>query len=191
MSRNIEKIFENVSLNKDSLKKKLMKNFLKNIFLNGLIAIFVLGVIALAFKFVFQINNFLVSLVKKESLPYYFNFLLLLGLIFFLGLLILIIQNIFLKKNNFFSQLIFKKKTGKVVLVEINQGIYLLGFTSNNCFQKVNNENLIKVFIPLVPLTSGFLVFVPENKVIFLDISITQAVQLILSGGFLIKEEEK
>ncbi len=44
-------------------------------------------------------------------------------------------------------------------------------------------ENRVAVFIGLTPLTSGFLVFVPEHEVIMLDLKPDEAVKLIVSAG--------
>ena len=42
---------------------------------------------------------------------------------------------------------------------------------------------MVAVFIGLTPLTSGFLVFVPEKDVIFLDMKADDVVKLIVSAG--------
>jgi uncharacterized membrane protein len=42
---------------------------------------------------------------------------------------------------------------------------------------------MIAVFIGLTPMTSGFLVFVPERDVIPLDMKADEAVKLIVSAG--------
>ncbi len=46
-----------------------------------------------------------------------------------------------------------------------------------------NGEEMVAVFIGLTPLTSGFLVFVPEREVIVLDLKADEAVKLIVSAG--------
>lgn len=45
------------------------------------------------------------------------------------------------------------------------------------------SADMVAVFIGLTPLTSGFLVFVPESEVIFLDMKADDVVKLIVSAG--------
>lgn len=45
------------------------------------------------------------------------------------------------------------------------------------------SDGMVAVFIGLTPLTSGFLVFVPEKDVIFLDMKADDVVKLIVSAG--------
>lgn len=45
------------------------------------------------------------------------------------------------------------------------------------------SDGMVAVFIGLTPLTSGFLVFVPERDVIFLDMKADDVVKLIVSAG--------
>ena len=42
---------------------------------------------------------------------------------------------------------------------------------------------MVAVFIGLTPLTSGFLIFVPEREVILLDLKADEAMKLIVSAG--------
>jgi uncharacterized membrane protein len=42
---------------------------------------------------------------------------------------------------------------------------------------------MVAVFVGLTPLTSGMLLFVPENEVIYLDMKADEAVKLIVSAG--------
>jgi uncharacterized membrane protein len=42
---------------------------------------------------------------------------------------------------------------------------------------------MVAVFVGLTPLTSGFLVFVPEKDVILLDLKTDEVVKLIVSAG--------
>ncbi|MBI2093080.1 MAG: hypothetical protein HYT75_08850, partial [Deltaproteobacteria bacterium] len=46
--------------------------------------------------------------------------------------------------------------------------------------------NYLRVFVPTTPNpTSGFLLIVPENNVIRLNISVEEASKVIISGGLL------
>ncbi len=44
-------------------------------------------------------------------------------------------------------------------------------------------EGMVAVFVGLTPLTSGFLVFVPEKEIILLDLKTDEVVKLIVSAG--------
>jgi uncharacterized membrane protein len=45
------------------------------------------------------------------------------------------------------------------------------------------SDGMVAVFVGLTPMTSGFLVFVPERDVIFLDMRADDVVKLIVSAG--------
>ena len=72
----------------------------------------------------------------------------------------------------------------QVVLVEFpKKGMRALGFvTSESCVE--SGERLISVFIPTSPNpTSGYLEIVRENDIIRTDISIDDALKMVLSAG--------
>lgn len=76
----------------------------------------------------------------------------------------------------------------KVVLAEYpSKGIWSLGFLTNEKFEKVNQitgKEMVGVFIPSTPgPLTGYLIFVPKEELKFPDISITDALKLIISGG--------
>jgi uncharacterized membrane protein len=76
-----------------------------------------------------------------------------------------------------------------VVLVEYpRKGIYTLGFTTGAHIEEANRKTGIKtvnVFIPTSPNpTSGYVVLIPEEELIYLDVSVEQALKVIISGGF-------
>lgn len=76
----------------------------------------------------------------------------------------------------------------KTILVEYpRKGIYSLGFITNEGFKHFNektNKELINVFIPGTPgPLTGFLVLVPKEDIIIVDISIEDALKFIISGG--------
>ncbi len=76
-----------------------------------------------------------------------------------------------------------------------SKGIYTLGFltssTPNFINKNIKSEGVF-VFIPTTPNpTSGMLIAVPKDEVTYLDISIENAIKLIVSGGMVgIKKEE-
>lgn len=75
-----------------------------------------------------------------------------------------------------------------VVLLEYpRQDIYVLGFVTGKArgeIQQKTTENLINVFIPTTPNpTSGMLVFLPEESLIPLDLSVEDGLKMLISGG--------
>ncbi len=76
----------------------------------------------------------------------------------------------------------------RVVLVEFpRQGVYAIGFVTSEGKGEVQDktiEKVINVFVPTTPNpTSGFLLLVPENDLIKLDMSIDEGLKLVISGG--------
>lgn len=78
----------------------------------------------------------------------------------------------------------------KVVLFEYpRKGIYVIGFMTNdnhkaNELTKSTGKALISVFLPTTPNpTSGFLLFVQKDECKMLDMKISDAMRLIISGG--------
>lgn len=79
----------------------------------------------------------------------------------------------------------------KCVLVEYpKSGTYALGFltsTSKGEIQDKTKANVFNVFVPTTPNpTSGFLLMVPEDEIIDLEMSISDGMKLVISGGALI-----
>jgi len=82
------------------------------------------------------------------------------------------------------SEGIFKR----AVLVEYpRKGIYSIGLVTSEGSEEIRNrggKKLISVLMGSSPTpTSGFLILVPEDEVIWLDISIEEALKLIISAG--------
>ncbi|KPK39605.1 MAG: hypothetical protein AMJ78_08235 [Omnitrophica WOR_2 bacterium SM23_29] len=76
----------------------------------------------------------------------------------------------------------------RVVLVEFpRKGIYSIGFVTSEGkgeVQSKTEEKVINVFIPTTPNpTSGYLLLVPEEELIKLDMSIANGMKLVISGG--------
>lgn len=84
------------------------------------------------------------------------------------------------------NQLAFKK----AVLVEYpSKGVWSLGFITNESFKEAKEktqQELLNIYIPFVPNPlTGFIAFIPRRDVTVLDISIKEAMKLIISGGLL------
>ncbi len=76
----------------------------------------------------------------------------------------------------------------EVVLVEYpRRGVWAIGFvtgTTKGEVQALSQENLINVFVPTTPNpTSGFLLFFERKDTISLDMSVEEAVKMVVSGG--------
>ncbi|MFH1282501.1 MAG: DUF502 domain-containing protein [bacterium] len=76
----------------------------------------------------------------------------------------------------------------QVVLVEYpRMGIYSIGFVTcdaNGEIQDTTKDFVINVFIPTTPNpTSGMLIMVPKKDLIYLRMSIDDAVKFVISGG--------
>lgn len=75
-----------------------------------------------------------------------------------------------------------------VVLVEFpRRDMYLLAFvvsTTRGEIGKKSGRNLLNLFVPTSPNpTSGYLIFIPEEDVTYLDITVEEAMKTIMSGG--------
>ncbi|GAH96028.1 unnamed protein product [marine sediment metagenome] len=83
-------------------------------------------------------------------------------------------------------------KTGfmQVVLVEFpKEGMRAIGFITNESYDK-SGERLLNVFIPTSPNpTSGFLEIVTEDKIIRTNISVDDALKVVVSAGRVSLEE--
>ena len=76
----------------------------------------------------------------------------------------------------------------KTVLVEYPRtGVWVLGFLTGSGKgepQSITQENLLNIFVPTTPNpTSGFLLMVPEDEVKFMQMSVSDGMKLIISGG--------
>lgn len=76
----------------------------------------------------------------------------------------------------------------RVVMLEYpRKGIYALAFvtgTSKGEVQEKTSETVINVFLPTTPNpTSGFLLMVPEEDLIYMDMSVEDGIKMIISGG--------
>ncbi len=91
------------------------------------------------------------------------------------------------------SSVFLMQKEGRfkgVVMVEYpRKGVYSIGFTggtSMDAIQKSVAEEMVNVFIPSTPNpTTGFFIMVPAKDAISIDLTVDEAIRLILSGGFI------
>ncbi|MFH1441392.1 MAG: DUF502 domain-containing protein [Candidatus Omnitrophota bacterium] len=80
----------------------------------------------------------------------------------------------------------------KVVLVEYpSKGIWAIGFLTNEQIKVIKDldKEIVAVFVPSSPgPLSGYTIFVPKNELKFPNISVTDALKIIISGGVLKQE---
>ncbi len=95
------------------------------------------------------------------------------------------------KKGNMFQQ---------VVLFEYpRKGCYAIGFMTNEntpenseAARRLGKGDLISVFMPTTPNpTSGFLMLIPRDECIMLDMSVSDAMRLIVSCGAILPGSEE
>lgn len=87
----------------------------------------------------------------------------------------------------------------RVVLIEYpRKGIYSIGFVTADTWKEIQHvtpEHVINIFVPTTPNpTSGVLVIVPQDEIIFLRMTTDEAFFFIMSGGIVTPEsalEEK
>ena len=92
-----------------------------------------------------------------------------------------IAETVFSQSNNSFE---------RACLVEYpRKGIWAVAFVSTKTNGEVSekigkNKDLFSIFLPTTPNpTSGFLLFLPEKDIIFLDMTVEDAAKLVISAG--------
>ena len=85
----------------------------------------------------------------------------------------------------------------KAVLIEYpRKGLYSIAFFTQDTkgvVQETLEDDVVSVFLPTTPNpTSGYLLFVPKTDIVELDMSVEEALKLIISGGSIhIKENRQ
>jgi uncharacterized membrane protein len=96
----------------------------------------------------------------------------------------------------FFKQEETKKLFSRVVAVEYpRKGIWSVGYVTGNGIKKFvegRNTEFVTVLIPTAPTPlGGFLIIVPKEEVVDLDMSIEEALRFIISAGVIVPGEQK
>ncbi|MFW6390015.1 MAG: DUF502 domain-containing protein, partial [Halanaerobiales bacterium] len=78
----------------------------------------------------------------------------------------------------------------KPILFEYpRKGLYQIGFLTKEAspyFDSITGEKLYNIFLPTTPNpTSGMFIMVPQEEAVILDLSVEEALKLIISGGIL------
>ena len=79
----------------------------------------------------------------------------------------------------------------KVVLIEYpRKDIYAIGFMTGETKGEIKNRkkiDMVNVFVPTTPNpTSGFLLFIPKEDAVELDMSVEDAIKLVVSAGMVV-----
>lgn len=85
----------------------------------------------------------------------------------------------------------------KVGIVEYpRKGLYAIVFISTETKGEIDDkilkgQGLLSVFLPTTPNpTSGYLLFVPEEDVVILDMSVEEAAKLVISAGLVVPDQQ-
>ena len=83
----------------------------------------------------------------------------------------------------------------RVVAVEYpRRGIYSVGFLTGDGLARLeaDSHRLMTVFIPNTPAPlTGFTIFVRQDEIISLELSVDEAIKLIVSGGVVVPDHER
>ncbi len=101
------------------------------------------------------------------------------------------IREIYVTLKQILQSVILPHKGGfrEVVLVEFPRpGMKTIGFVTNR-IKDMEGKKLVNVYIPTTPNpTSGYLEIIPEEDVVKIDMSIDDALKMVLSGGMVSPE---
>jgi uncharacterized membrane protein len=82
-----------------------------------------------------------------------------------------------------------------VMLEYPRKGVWSIGFVTGRTEGEVQHntkEETINVFVPTTPNpTSGYLLFVPKKELVYLDMTVEEAVKLVVSAGIITPPEKK
>ncbi len=99
-------------------------------------------------------------------------------------------NKIYIALKQIFEVFLGERKTvfQRVVLFQYpRKGIYSVGFVTSESrgeIQTRTEQDLVNVFLPTTPNpTSGFLLFIPEEDLIELEMSVEEGIKLVISGG--------
>jgi len=101
-----------------------------------------------------------------------------------------VISGIYSATKQIFETVLAQKSQAfrEAVLIEYpRRGIWAVGFITGTTKGEVQNltaEDCVNIFLPTTPNpTSGFLLFVPKGDLVPLNMSVEQAVKMVISGG--------
>ena len=101
-----------------------------------------------------------------------------------------VVRTIYSALKQVFETVFAEKSTAfrEVVLIEYpRKGIWAMGFATGSTKGEVQNiieDEVVNIFLPTTPNpTSGFLLFLPRDDVVFLDMTVEEGVKMVISAG--------
>jgi uncharacterized membrane protein len=98
-----------------------------------------------------------------------------------------LLETIFNPSNDQFS--------GAVLVEFPREGIYSIGFRTGKPHPRImrtGKKNLVNVFVPCTPNpTSGFYILVPEDKIVPLELSVQEAIKVVISMGIVTTDDRQ
>ncbi|OQY09416.1 MAG: hypothetical protein B6I28_03115 [Fusobacteriia bacterium 4572_132] len=174
-----------VILPMDKITKMFLKYFTGNIFFAKKMVLILTYLLTFLFIYIFVIllGIMLIHFISAEKVKLIEEKLLKIPLIKPLYNTLKQIREVIFSKKN--------KSYKKVVLIEYpRKGIYSLGFLTNeeeNYLGEINKEKIVNIFIPTSPNpTSGMFIMAPAKEITEIDITIEEAIKLIISCGAII-----
>ncbi|MFQ5693995.1 MAG: DUF502 domain-containing protein, partial [Nitrospinota bacterium] len=102
-----------------------------------------------------------------------------------------IVRTVYTASKQLLETVALQQKDGfkRVVLIEYpRRGVYCLAFVTSETRGEIRartGRDILNIFVPTTPNpTSGYLVFIPREEVIPLDMSIEDGIKYVVSGGF-------
>jgi len=199
----------------DDVKKLSARAVVRRYFVTGILVLLPLAVtVWLLWRIIGAVEGGVRSAMERLGLTYYvgYGFLVVIAVIFLAGL---IAQNVIGRKlvqfmEGFVTKIPFVSKVyltvqqirdafigrehalfQSVAVVEYPRtGLYTICFVTSTAEGEVQNkteEHVVCVFVPTTPNpTSGYLLFVPQEDLIPLSMTVEEAMKLVISGGALI-----
>lgn len=102
-----------------------------------------------------------------------------------------IFETVLAKKSNAFREV--------VVIQYPRHGVWSLGFITGSAHPEIQQvtsgasagEEMVNVFIPCAPPTTGFLVMAPKREVTVLSITVEDGLKMVMSGGIVIPPDRR
>lgn len=76
-----------------------------------------------------------------------------------------------------------ERELQKVVSITIDDDIRLIGFVTQKSMQVGDSDNLVAVYFPMSYQIGGYTLFVPESRLQPLDISVQDAMRMVLTAA--------
>ena len=101
-----------------------------------------------------------------------------------------VIRNVYSALKQIFETVLKQQSNAfrQAVLIEYpRRGIWAVGFITGNTegeVQTLTKDDMVNVFLPTTPNpTSGFLLFVPREELVYLSMTVEEAIKMVISAG--------